>query len=316
MSSCDITLEIHGTPEIVAVRLRGEGNSSFSPWCAWSPQVGDYMMEKEHKISEISGIKEVCVQAMTYNGITTEFCLPIVADYETVVFETKFYSNLDAEGNDIISKFVGFDDEIEAKLVLLPLSEGISVANLAPIISTDGPTGVSVDVIRNDVEILVEIIPNQIFEDSNVIKFDVIQQGSEDIFGIDAKKGINAAGRVVYRGSFVIRKEDNVSNIDGLARINPDFPNSCETSGSGVRVEITGSWTRDTLNIFGQQDVETSNTVDTLADFRQSVSGRVGVSIDTRSDEDPYFIFGDPNYSLKTTDSKQVGVPFEDPDKK
>jgi len=313
VSTCDIVLEIHGTPEIVALRLRGEDSASFSPWCAWSPQIGDFVMEKRHTISGLSGIKEVCVQAMTYNGITTEFCLPIVADYDTVIFETQFYSDRDSDGNSVdIGTFTGFSVD-ESNLVPLPLSQGISVANLAPISasSLDGA-------LRKNVTVLVEIIPNQVFEDPKDITFDVIQQGFDDEFGRPAVRGINAEGRVVYRGSFVIKKEDNVSNIDGLARISPSFPDSCQIPGgsnTGGGVVISDIFVRDKFNIFGQQksveNIDPTESTDALADFRQSVSGRIGVTIDIRPDEDPYFIFGDPNYSLQTTEGRRIGVPFE-----
>jgi len=312
VSTCNLALEIHGTPEIVALRLRNENKSVWGAWCPWSPQISDFVMEKEHKISGGSGIKEICVQAMTYAGMTTEFCLPVIADYETVIFETLFYKDTDSEGVEITSLFSDVNNDgffpadpvngsptFDAKLVKLPLSEGISVASLAP---ENGK-------LPDEITVLFEIIPNQEFEDdgSNRISFDVIQQGPNDTSGV-ARKGKNNDGRVVYRGDFLIKKEDKVFNIDGLARINPTFPSACEDSGN---ISASATYTRDTFNEIGEDITVVSETTDSLEEFRQTISGRVGVSLDVRSSEDPYFVFGDPDYSLKQEDGKRLGVPFQ-----
>ncbi|KKK57719.1 hypothetical protein LCGC14_3051640, partial [marine sediment metagenome] len=271
-------------------------------WCPWSSQISDFVMERNHKLSGNSGVKEICIQAMTYRGITTEFCLPIVADYETVVFETVFYKSTDSDGNPI-TNFSEVDNNEnfvidDTKLVKLPLSEGISVANLAP----EGGA------ILNEVIVLVEIVPNQEFDD-NVVNFDVLQQGTNDQRGRPANRGKNNEGRVLYRGDFTIEKEDKVSNVDGLARINPTFPSAC--SADRDVVSTSGTYTRDTFNEIVRDNAEVESTqVDPLAEFRQTTSGRIGVNVDIRSSEDPYFIFGDPDYSLKKEDGQRLGVPF------
>jgi hypothetical protein len=307
VSACNIKLEVHGVPEIVALRLKNENSGVFGPWCAWSPQLADFVMEKEHKLSPVSGIKEICIQAITYSGITTEFCLPIVADYGTIVFETRFYRRIDNNGNEIDNfdtvdqsgNFAGLDN----RLVLLPLSEGIAVTNLAP---------TSAEILPETARILVEIVPDKDLVEESVT-FDVVQQGNNDIFGRTAQRGKNNDGRVVYRGEFTIEREDNVFNIDGLARVSPTFPSSCEDQGTGSEIGISDTFTRDRFNIMGENvTVEATELVDSLADFRQITSGRVGVDIDIRTTEDdPYFVFGDPNYSVKRTDGKRAGVPFE-----
>ncbi len=325
VSTCNVTLEIHGTPEIVALRLRNENQVTWGMWCPWSPQISDFIMEKTHKISGGSGIKEICIQAMTYVGITTEFCLPIIADYETVVFETRFYKNTDAEGNEITT----FDEvdnngffplDLDEKLIALPLSDGISVASLdikggwteCADSSGCGENEVCVGgrCIAKTATILVEIIPNQELDESN-INFDVVQQGTNDQRGQVSQKGKNNDGKVLYRGDFVIEREDKVFNTDGLARVNPSFPSTCEDVGSET-ASVSDTYIRDIFNEIGEDiTVEGTETTDPLIDFRQTTSGRVGVSVDLRSLEDPYFIFGDPNYSLQKTDGQRLGVPFQ-----
>ncbi|KKK94491.1 hypothetical protein LCGC14_2682320, partial [marine sediment metagenome] len=251
-----------------------------------------------------SGVKEICIQAMTYIGVTTEFCLPVVADYETTVFETRFYKNIDSEEAPItnfntvdVDGF--FPANLDAKLVVLPLSEGISVASLAP----EGGN------VPTEVIVLVEIIPNQEFSEET-INFDVVQQGSNDKRGKVANKGKNNEGRVLYRGDFTIEREDKVFNIDGLARVNPAFPSACEDASGTVGASDT--YTRDTFNEIGEDiTVEATGVTDPLAEFRQTTSGRIGVTLDVRSSEDPYFVFGNPDYSLVKTDGRRLGVPFQ-----
>ena len=318
VSTCNIALEIHGTPEIVALRFRNEDTIVWSSWCPWSPQIGDLMMEKEHTISKGSGTKEVCIQAITYSGITTEFCLPIVADYETIVFESRFYRDTDADGNPI-EGFTGFSGD-DSKLVALPLSDGISVASILPEGGATECTSSS-DCEENELclngrcvtktaTILVEIIPNQKFGNQPV-SFDVIQQGSNDESGIATTKGTNDEGAVVYRGVFTVQREDNVSNIDGLARVSPAFPSACIETASFSGQPIS-AYTRDDLNkIATDVEVEETEVTDPLEDYRQTVSGRVGVTVDIRGSEDPYFVFGDPNYTQKKTEGRRIGVPFE-----
>ncbi len=305
VSTCNIALEIHGTPEVVALRFRNEDKTLWGPWCPWSPQISDFVMERNYKLSGGSGVKEVCIQAMTYKGITTEFCLSIVADYETVVFETVFYKSTDSDGA-LITNFSAVDssenfETDDTKLVRLPLSEGISVANLAP----EG------GVLINEIVVLVEIIPNQEFAEElgKQINFDVLQQGTNDQRGRPANRGKNNEGRVLYRGDFMIKKEDKVSNVDGLARVNPAFLSACSTDVDTINA--SGTYTRDAFNEIVQNNVDVETTeADSLAEFRQTTSGRIGVNVDTRSSEDPYFVFGDPNYSLKKEDGQRSGVPF------
>lgn len=304
---CDVVLEIHGTPEIVAIRLKNENELNFGPWCPWSPEIGDFMMEKRHRLSGKSGVKEVCIQAMTYSGVTVQFCTPIIADYESVVFETRFYKNT---FGDTPTSFAALNGEnfttIDDNLVELPLSEGLSVANLAP------QAG---DISPSDIVILLEIIPNKELDaETSSINYDLLQQGTDDTSNLEAFKGKNNAGKTSFRGFFTIRREDKVLNVDGLARVNPQFPNSCdESSVSGGGGDGEGSlFEPDPFNkIIRETDVIITEEVDTLKDFRQDISGRVGVDIDIRSSEDPYFVFGDPNYSLQQRDPKRDGVPSD-----
>ncbi len=307
VSACEITLEIHGTPEIVAVRLKNENQTTFGAWCPWSPQIGDFMMEKRHKLSANTGIKEVCVQAMTYVGVTVQFCVPIIADYETVIFETRFYKNTFDDPKSFQALSSGEFSNDDSELEELPLSSGLAVANLAPQIDP-------LIVAPSEIIVLVEIIPNKEPEESIVsINYDVLQQGTDDTPGLIAIKGKNDDGKTTFRGFFTIKREDKVMNIDGLARVSPKFPQICDEGGGGDP-ESTNLYNPNQFNLISREtEVEITEETDVLESFRQDVSGRVGVDIDIRSQEDPYFVFGDPNYSLRQRDGERAGVPLNVP---
>ena len=294
VSTCNIALEIHGVPEIVALRLRNENSSFFTAWCPWSPQLGDFMMEIDHKLSPGSGIKEVCIQFMTYSGVTTEVCLPIIGDYEQLVFETRFYK----ETADITAtSFLSISSGVftVSDLELLPEFEGIAVAALP-------------EIDKNIRTILVEIIPNKDISEE-ILNFDVLRQGTNDTAGLPSIKGKNKDGRVVFRGHFDIEKEDKGENVDGLARVRPIFLSDCEVTST---VASASAFDKDPHNLIEKPpEVEIVAGEDPLSDFRQETSGRVGVTLDIRGTEDPYFVFGDPNYSLRKRDGQRLGVPFK-----
>ena len=269
VSVCDIILEIVGTPEIVAFRLKNEINESFSNWCPWSPEIEDFYTETHWKLSSGQGIKEICIQAITYAGITTEFCFPVVADYSTIVFEANFYS----------------DENYTNKL---PKFDGLFVAS----------TGGLPDSISSIV--FVEIVPNIPIE-SSMLKFDVFQQGASDQLDLTASKLLNSN---IFRGSFTVQKEDKVRNIDGLARVRPRFPESCEDISVAL---ADNAFQKDKFNVMVNDPTILEDKQDLLKQYREAISGRIGTSVLVRPTDDPYLVFGDPNYMLQSIKAKQTG---------
>lgn len=285
VSTCNVELEIYGTPEVIAVRLRNEDSSSFSEWCPWSPEISDYHIEKNWTLSFNPGIKQVCVQVMTYSGITSEFCLPIIADYAPSKFIVKFYK--DDSG-------IGQWPEDE-ELVELPDFDGLFVASLKPN-NTLSSTA------------LVEIIPFQEIE-TEFINFHLIQQGVNDLLNQVAIKSTHN-GKVVFKGFIPITKEDNMLNIDGIARVYPILPNTCQKYQP---VELGQNFIKDKYNDANQNLTSLIINEDILSTYRQELTGRLGVNIDIRNQEDPYFIFGNPDYVLQTYSPEQTGIPVEMP---
>jgi hypothetical protein len=258
VSSCDISFTILGTPEAVAIRLKNESDSKFSEWCPWQPQTSDYMITIKHRLSSQSGLKTVCAQVMTYNGVTVEFCINIVADYAKVNFEIKLYSDAN-------------------RAIEMLKHNGLYVSSLPP----SGATS-------NSRQIYLNIIPSgDIDESIDSVIYDVVQQGVRDDLGRKAVKD----GQV-FKGDFVIYKEDKLLNIDGIAHIKAKLPGACDDQ---VGVAVTSGFVRDDYN---QQGRESVTTVDESSEVEQlrDESGKVGTILAIRPLNDPHFIFGDPNY--------------------
>lgn len=267
VSVCDVILEIIGTPEVVAFRVKNENDADYPNWCPWSPKIGDYHTEQEWTLSPGQGIKEVCIQAITYSGITAEFCMSVIGDYPPVIFEVRFFDDADYT-------------------VRLPSFDGMAVAS----------TGSDPD--SRQRLIYVEILAS-IPLSAKSIQFDVFQQGVNDKL---EQKATRVEGTNLYRGNFTVETEDKVRNMDGLARIRPRFPNACEDTDSSAS---NSAFQKDEFNVVTKDAKVFETKKDILALYRQDVSGRIGVDITLRRTEDPYFVFGDPNYILKREDGRQ-----------
>ncbi len=282
VSVCDIKLEIIGTPEVVAFRVKNENESDFGSWCPWSPEIGENMVQTSHRLSPSSGVKEVCVQAMTYAGVTGEFCLTVIADYDRIIFETRLFSD------DLYS-------------LPLPKHEGFAVAATKVEGESDPKTGLPVPIKK--AEVFIEIIP-AIDVDKTELSYDVLQQGINDLFDLEAVEAISSDGQKVFRGSFFVNREDKILNLDGLARIRVKIPGVCDAEDAAI-LFASGAYIRDQFNLMSHDPELTAgeSAGDVLAESRQLISGRVGVPIVLRPTEDPYLIFGDPEFFFKKTDN-------------
>ncbi len=276
VKDCDISLQIWATPETVAIRLKNENEFNYGNWCPFTPEISDYYIEKDWKLSNQSGIKELCIQAMTYSGVTSEFCIPVIADYDKVVYEIKLYSDSDYQ-------------------VPLPTYEGLFVASTKFNETTGDPI--------LEKTIYVEIIPSVNVESDN-INFDVLQQGANDLYNLPANKTNDSTGRIVFRGEFSVNREDNIFNRDGLARIVARFSGRCEQASFVAAQDI---FDPDKYNWMAGRSQISGTTSDEFADYRRT-SGRVGTDLLIRPTEDPYFVFGDPNFFLEKKQSRQTGV--------
>ena len=278
VNKCDLLLQIWGTPECVAFRLRNENEDNWSSWCSYTPEISEFYTEKKWTISKGSGIKEICIQLMTYSGVTSQKCFPIIADYNQVIFETNMFEDADFS-------------------IPLPTFDQLFVAS----------TKFNIETKTNNKEktIYVELIPN-VSIDSEFINFDVITQGTEDIYDILATKIISPNGQESYRGNFTIKIEDKITNIDGLAKILPKFPFSCLSEQFVVK---QNTFVRDNLNQISKNHNVDDIDIDILSEYRQNFSGIIGTGITIRPNDDPYFIYGNPDFFLEVKPNIQQSIP-------
>lgn len=259
VSGCDVKLQILARPEVIAVRLKNENETSYKEWCAISPEINQYFFEKPWKLSAGRGLKEVCVQVMTYAGVSASFCHSIILDYQKPPFIINIYS----------------DEEYS---VLLPVHDGLFVA--ATKFDEQG-------IAKSHEYIYVEIIPGNNIN-NEIINYDVIQQGINNQYNLTASKTTNSKGKTVFRGYFIINVEDKVFNIDGLSRIVVRMPGDCDRINP-----ITSDFNPDRFNIISQ-NVLIDDGGD-LEKYMQPETGRFGTGITIRPDYDPYLIFGNPD---------------------
>ena len=281
---CEIDLDVVGSPEVIAIRVRNE-TGGFSSWCPWRPTIGDYTTSIPHNLTKGSGEKEICVQAMTYNGVTTEFCVPVLADYKKIVFGIKLYS----------------DDQYESEIRRY---DGFYVASIT---DEEGTIGTGGEAYKT---VYIQIIPSEPIN-ARVINFDVIQQGIGDIRN---KEAVYNEEKQLFEGSFDVYQEDKIVNIDGVARIRAKLPGTCEEVDEIVVASATFS--KDIYNVMSDessQSVDQSVDDDVFDNDRNTVTGRLGPDITIRPTSDPFLVFGDPNYYLKKDDwVDQSGIQSED----
>jgi hypothetical protein len=201
----DVTLQMYGTPEVYAFRIRNE-NGAYTSWSPWSPEPGRYYTESKWQLSSGPGLKQICVQLMSYAGKTSEFCLQIVADYDVPVIDIKLYYEVDGQKVAL------------PQLDLLPVAsindKSVAIANLTNNIVT----------LQQTRTVHIEVaVANKLTDGS--LYFDVVQQGYADLLRQKTQPGYVQLtdGRMGYKGSFPIHVEDNRLYKDGLARVVVDL---------------------------------------------------------------------------------------------
>lgn len=316
VSACLVNFEIIGYPESVAVRFRNGKSGSWSQWFPFSAEATDNSvtapLHTSWKLSPGSGIKEVQMQISTYAGLTTTTSLSIVADYDSIRHEVKFYRPQAA--NAAVPPAVPdlSQDALWADSNSLPHLNKIPVASIRTPAVSDG----SIQLNESDY-IFIEIKPSvdymkQFADISDELKasingssnsqieptFDFIQQGGNNQYNIPtiwARK----AGAEVFRGVIIINRENQTTDIDGLASIVVHFKNDCSDVMS---VELPSmQYTKDKYNAVVQgvkSEQPQSSKADALQPLRD-ISGMVKSNLVIRSNEDPHLIFGDPNYGLR-----------------
>ncbi len=303
VSKCTVRFIVIGTPDTVSLRLRN-GTKDYSPWIAFEPEAGDNVMEIPWELSRGSGLRRVSFQVATNAGVSATASVSIIADYDPISFVVKFYKPL--EGSPVPDDAPDFNEDIFVETNILPDLEGISVAAIRP------PTAVGEVITHlNSDYIYLEIIPPPEYfrQFTNEQKnggdppgseiapvFDFVHQGGSDMFSLPSFYKLRDDGTEVFRGVIKINKENFNLGRDGMAFIVPHFENDCADEGGSEAVSV--EYIRDKYNLIVPGKELTTLPDDVWASERDEF-GRIRHPIVLRPLDDPYFVFGDPNYRTK-----------------
>lgn len=304
VSQCEIVIEVITEPETIAIRIKNE-TGSWSTWYPFNPDLGENTLKIPWKLSALSGIKNVTIESATYQGLSTNAVLEIIADYKGVEYLTRFYKlttpdapvPITGQSNEDLLQVLNDNQEAFADENALPSLEGIPVAGIRnPSVNDES------QLVRQTGEyIFVEISPSsEYLEKLGILSaseietslllptFDVLQQGEEDLFSLPT---IFVRGQSVFRGVFPVKKDNQVLYRDGLSFIILHFKNDCTDSStpklSGLNI------IKDNFNIPVSGN---SSTTIVPENFERDELGRIKYPIAIRGSDDPYFVFGDPNY--------------------
>lgn len=305
-----VVIEVVAAPGAVAVRLRNSGSNDWSEWYPFDPEIDNYITRVRWTLSRGNGYKNLLLEAAAVNGSTQTFSVPYISDYRTVEYLLNFYV---ATG------------ETHTQLKNY---EGFPVASLAPEVSDNNVTYPVSKLIK------VEIVPSLDYmsgfstdeKTSGVANpmFDFFHQG-------DVPSTNNVAQYSVTRltgepgecfiGEIIVNRETGIAFRDGLASIVPHFVRDYsqpETAvGTGLGTTNLGpsseKYTKDRWNIFGVPLVGVANCGEQIAEQASTPaedvsawyddSGFIKYRVRIRPGEDPYLIFGDPNYRFGTNDN-------------
>ena len=298
VDKCSVRLTFIGAPDATAVRLRN-GQKDWSVWMPFDPEVGENTIEVPWELSPRSGIKTVSVQAATNAGLSASAIITVIADYTKISFDVKFFRSLPDGTLPPNEVTVPFDSNIFVDDNLVGSLEGIPITVIRVPVVEDNEI-----VRRNRDYVYIEIIPDQQYlaqftdqEKSSNEKspvFDFLTQGVGDSFSLPSFYTKRTDGLEVFRGVIEIGREDGRFK-DGLSSIIPHFKNDCSDASS---FESMPEYVRDKYNIISTAE-STTEVVDPWKDERDKY-GKVKHQITIRPSEDPYFVFGDPNYRLNT----------------
>ena len=293
-----IRLDIEGLSGAYAVRLRNTNDAEWGGWinigsdlyenAAGTSKSGEDVLYDAYRIDntrfvvplrieKVNGLRRICCQILTLYGITRTFCLDIFANFDIPQYIFKFYAKKIGDGT-----AVSFDSEF-------PTYEGQYVLSLK---DENGDLAITSSSIIYFVTIFSESVT---YGDAD-IKFNVIQQGVNDIWGSFLRK-IDDKN---FYGEFTIYQEDRIFNRDGKAFIELVFPDSAQAN---VCVSDMLDDTYDPYNLM-VSDVEISQMKDLTPEevYEKHKANKVSKVIDIDkfkqyyNQDDGNFRFGDPLY--------------------
>ena len=271
VSDCFVDLDIIGVPGAIAFRIKNESEIDFTEWIpintniqpidsfgsVASDDIKNFRATFKGKwvandiftapwvLSSGDGIKSVCIEVLTQFGKTKQFCIDIIAEYQSVAYVI-----------DIFYSIVVGDGEDESSVLVKPVrSNGLPVVNKKTFYKAASDESPMISITKEDVRSLeidnddsteVSVYVQVRFEDperiarvdllnkiesyssrrvnSNFFMASIYQQGIR-VESIELKVKDKALG--LYFAEFKVRKSNGVLDRDGLAFVLIDLPSDC-----------------------------------------------------------------------------------------
>jgi hypothetical protein len=268
-----IRIDIDGIVGAYAVRLKDMGEEDWSAWIDIDNEPGDtgtvaYRIDNSRFIVpwnmiRYNGMKRICCQVLTMYGISSTFCLELLANFDAIQHVFEFYT--DASMSNPFPTYNG--------QYVLSVNYGSNNA-------TNDKRTVYFKVIFNE-------------EVTNAgLNFRVAQQGSNDTHN----KTLISVGtdNKVFKGDFDIYTDDGVFNKDGSAFIELIFPDD----SSGCKFDDA-----DKYNLFNRElDKKTSIDLIAEEAYSRYTSDKLSKGLDLNqlkqyyNKDDVNFKFGNPGY--------------------
>jgi hypothetical protein len=310
-----VIIEVLGQPGAIGVRLRNNNKEEWSDWFPFEPKTDDYITEIPWILGPGNGYNNVYLQVISVQGTSQIFVLQFIADYDKVQYSINLYQ-LPAAGATGPAGPTGPR--------MLPSYNGLPLASMgAPLFDGSNLTYPAMQQFR------VEIVPSVDYmrmfstDEKNSGEanptFDFLHQGDLDYLEQPTEYRTTLAtgeSQECFWGTITVKKEEKPEFKDGLATIIPKFKRDYSETPSTTTGGLAGAgagnlgppsdtYVRDEWNVFGSPITDTScegatwpdgGTVITDQEVWEDVFGQIRHRIVIRPTEDPFLIFGDPNY--------------------
>ncbi len=266
----DINIDISGIYGAHAVRFRNQ-NGAWSDWINIDNHlfIEDNRFVAPWEIPRANGLRHLCCQVLTVYGVSPVQCIDIFVNMVTVDYFVDYYS----------------DDALAEEV---PSRQGFSL------LATKGDI---------DKEIFVRVTFSEP-QTYTSLTFDVIHQGVSNVFDrtllpegyVSPPVSVTSS---FYTGSFLIRKEDGIYDIDGTGFLKVKFP------GEDAIIDNCVSDRRDLYNqMLIQSELDFLDTTELTPEesFRENATRIVSKVLDINDfkqyydNDDPNLLFGNMGF--------------------
>lgn len=264
VNDCFIDLEVIGIPGAMAYKIRNESEAEFTDWIPINLPIqplneagkviglDEQVFRDTFKgrwiandiftmpwvLSKSDGVKRVCIEVLTQFGKTQQFCLDIVAEYSSISYvievfyaktepTVKIFKPVRYKGIPVVNRKTFYKEAADGQSAVTISNEDLRSLDLEESTEVD----VYIQVVFEDPDRISRLDAlNSIAsyvdrrKDSGSMRLSLYQQGSR-IQSVDLKASNASEG--VYYGQFKVRKNNGVTDKDGLAFVFVDLPSEC-----------------------------------------------------------------------------------------